>query len=299
VARFPDDGGDAQSLLQHADVAMYQAKQAGGGVRFYHRRLGGRVRRRMALELRLRRAVEREELELVYQPRLSLEDLRLCGVEALLRWPAGEVGPERFVPVLEETGLIREVGRWVRDTALAQVRRWRERHRLPLRLSVNVAAPELRQGRIVNELVDQATAHGIVGPGELELELTERVLIQDDRTTRRALEGLHEAGLAIALDDFGTGYSSLAYLKRMPIDVIKLDRGFVADLPGDAGSLAIVRAVLVLAAALDKTVVAEGVENGRQLELLRRQRCTEAQGYHLAPPLSIRQMDAYLARMAP
>ncbi len=295
VARYPEDGDDVEGLLKYADMAMYHAKQRGGGVRFYHHRLGGRIRRRMSLELRLRRAVQREELDLVYQPRVDLEHLRLRGAEALLRWPAGRVGPERFVPVLEEMGLIDEVGRWVRYRALEQLRRWRERYGVALCLSLNVAAPELSRPSVAREFRGVLESVGLADGRGVELELTERVLFQDDARTQRRLNALRELGLRIALDDFGTGYSSLSYLKRMPIDVIKLDRSFVADLPGERGSLAIVRAVLALSEALDMTVVAEGVESDRQLDFLRRQRCDEAQGYYVSPPVSAGEFEGLLA----
>ncbi len=298
VARYPEDGDDVEGLLKYADMAMYHAKKLGGGIRFYHHRLGGRIRRRMSLELRLRRAVQQEELELVYQPRVDLEHLRLRGVEALLRWPAGRVGPDRFVPVLEEMGLIDEVGRWVRHRALEQLRRWRERYRRDLCLSLNVAAPELARPSVARDFRCVLESVGLADGRGVELELTERVLFQDDARTRRRLHALHELGLRIALDDFGTGYSSLSYLKRMPIDVIKLDRSFVADLPGERGSLAIVRAVLALSGALDMTVVAEGVESERQLDFLRRQRCDEAQGYYVSPPVSAEEFETLLAAKA-
>ena len=252
-------------------------------------------RRRLALDLQ--QACERGQLRLAYQPRFALTDRRLVAVEALLRWDHPELGtlpPAQFIAVAEGSGLIREVGRWVLNTACAQSRAWRDAGR-PLCVAVNLSAVEFRQPDLP-EQIRRSLAHAGLEPDLLELEITESACMDPESDALEpGIAEIKRLGVRLAIDDFGTGYSSLAYLKWLPFDVLKVDRSFVNNIDGDPRDEAIVTTIITLARRLEKTVVAEGVENSRQLEALARLGCHEAQGFLLGRPVPPEAIDALLA----
>jgi diguanylate cyclase (GGDEF)-like protein len=298
ISVFPDDGTKAERLLQHADTALYQAKEEGRhAFRFFTPDMNRRAQRRAAMEGHLLHAVEREELSLVYQPILSLESGATVAVEALLRWQnptLGAVSPALFVPLAEETGLIQEIGEWVLDRAVADLANWEAGP--DLRLAVNVSSRQLRSPRRFMRAVEVALYRHRLQPGQLELEITERLLLEELPDTALALRELDGLGVRLSIDDFGTGYSSLGYLKRFPVDVLKIDRSFVNDVLVDGSDAALVRAILALAKALQLEVVAEGVEAEAQADFLRANGCACAQGFWFSRPLRAEDVPAFLAR---
>jgi len=297
ISLFPEDGNDAVALLRNADTAMYHAKALGrANYQFYSEELNRTVTERLTLERKLRQAVERNEFELWYQPQYRTHDGHLIGVEALLRWrhPVdGLIPPDRFIPVCEETGLIVPLGKWVFDTALTQAKRWREAGFAPLRMSVNVSARQLRDSRIIEELTPLLDRHG-VKPGQLEIELTESSVMERPDQAAILLARLKGLGISLAIDDFGTGHSSLAYLKRFPLDRLKIDRSFVADIEDDSNDAAIVSAAISLAHNLGLQVVAEGVETAEQAVMLKHLGCDELQGFHFSRPLPVDEIEPRL-----
>ncbi len=302
VSLFPADGSDAHALLRRADTAMYRAKEKGRDTcRFYSADLGARSARRLDLETHLRRALERGELELHYQPRVCLRTCRVTGVEALLRWrhpELGQVSPAEFVPVLEDTGLIVPVGRWVLERACRQLGVWRKEGLHGIAVAVNLSARQLHDPRLVADVRVALAAAGLDGAVDaLEIELTESVVMADVEETVASLRRLREAGVRIAVDDFGTGYSSLAYLKRFPVHVLKIDRSFVRDLPDDPDDRVIARSILSLGHNLGLDVVAEGAETRAQLELLRAEGCGAAQGYLFSPPVPAAELPEVVRRI--
>ncbi len=298
ISLYPQDGLDAETLLKNADSAMYRAKESGGnGVQFYAGEMNVQAVERLLLETGLRQALERGELELVYQPQLRLADNCIVGVEALLRWRHPQHGllePGRFIDLAEETGLIVAIGDWVLKTACQQVLNWRDQGYGSLRVAVNLSARQFRQNivGIITHLLDQT---GL--PAELlELEITESLLMDDVQRVVTVLHDLKALGVLLAVDDFGTGYSSLSYLKRFPIDRLKIDRAFVRDITSSPNDAAIVSAVIAMAHSLEMQVIAEGVEHKGQADFIRSRQCDEIQGYWLSPPLPARQLSPLLAQ---
>jgi diguanylate cyclase (GGDEF)-like protein len=288
VAVYPDDGDDVATVLKHADTAMYQAKTgAAGTVTSYTAAMSSRLRDWLDLESRLRRAVQHDRLTLQYQPKFRLTDLRLVGVEALLRWcddEYGDISPIRFVEIAEDSGLIIDLGSWVVRAACRQLRAWMDRG-LSIPVAINVSAKELLHGDPARVVESEAAAAG-VPPSLIEIEITESLLVKDSATVRNALERLRTLGCRIALDDFGTGYCSLAYITRFPPDRIKIDKAFVTNVDRSPSDAAVASAILSLGRSLDVIVTAEGVERSAQLEWLRARGCHEAQGFLLSKPLS-------------
>ncbi|GAA5175239.1 hypothetical protein GCM10025771_06860 [Niveibacterium umoris] len=299
ISICPDHGNDAQTLLKNADLAMYASKEAGrGGYRFYTPDLNQHAMERLNIENGLRRALDNDtELFLEFQPQVELAGGRMIAAEALLRWrtPEGTViPPGRFIPIAEETGLIVPIGEKVLRSACAALARWRAAG-LPMpRVAVNIAAPQF-ESRKFGETVAAALAEFNVPADRIELELTESVIVRDADAALRAMARLKELGVSIALDDFGTGYSSLAYLSRMPIDLVKIDRAFVMRTTEDESARTIVRSIVALSHALRHKVVAEGVETRAQLTQLRRSGCDYVQGYLLARPMSEAALTAWLS----
>ncbi|MEX0959975.1 MAG: EAL domain-containing protein [Burkholderiales bacterium] len=297
IAVYPRDGTDAQALFRNADVAMYQAKTRGGsGYEFFTADLNDRARRRFALETGLRRALEREEFSLVFQPRARVADGRIIGVEALLRWNSPEHGtimPADFIPLLEYSGLIVPVGRWVLEQACAVVAGWKTQGLGDLNLAVNVSARQLRNDTLIDD-VNAALAHSGLPARKLELELTESMITGDSRETERLFGALNELGVELAIDDFGTGYSSLAYLRRFPIDRLKIDRSFTAGVPESRHAVEITQTIIAMARALGMESVAEGVETEAQLEFLRTCGCDEYQGFLLARPMPAQDFETFI-----
>ncbi|MDB5901410.1 MAG: putative signaling protein, partial [Betaproteobacteria bacterium] len=282
VCIYPGDGPDADCLLKNADTAMYRAKHSGGNqLCFYTEDLNANALERLRLEADLRHALAMNEFELHYQARLALDSGRSSSVEALIRWRRGTSGlvyPAEFIPLAEETGLIIPIGEWVLRTACAQVRRWADEGHTDMRVAVNLSPRQFRQTDLVatiTAILEETGAHA----SQLELEITETVAMHDPEVSRALLQELSDLGIAIAIDDFGTGYSSLAYLKRFPIDHLKIDQSFVQAIPGDADSSNIVRSIIALGKSLGLTVIAEGVETEAQRVFLKAEGCDEMQGY--------------------
>ena len=301
IAVSPGDGNDAETLLKHAEMAMYQAKQRGRKQHaFFSGEMNAHAMERLTLENQLRRAVEREEFVLYYQPKVDVLARRISGVEALVRWKHPEQGiiaPNKFIPIAEENGLIVEIGQWVLRNACNQVRQWMNAGVPPISVSVNVSSAQFRQGRVWHA-VRGALAHSNLPPQSLTLELTESMLIDNQSETIEMLYELKDMGVKLSVDDFGTGYSSLTYLSRFPLDELKIDRSFLKGLPEERESIAIVSAIIALARALGLKVVAEGVETHEQLAFLHSRKCTEFQGYLCSRPVPPEPLLNLLKRAA-
>ncbi len=289
ISLYPHDGIDVDTLLKHADTAMYRAKKTNSGFQFFEAAMGDTISEHLLLENDLRRALERRELEVFYQPQARLNSRRIVGMEALIRWrhpTRGLVSPLDFIPLAEETGLIIPIGEWVLRTACAQIQQWIADGFPPLSVAVNLSGRQLLQQDFV-ATVERALADTGLPPHLLELEITESILMEHAEETLRILQRLRALGTRLAIDDFGTGYSSLAYLKRFPVNVIKIDRSFVKDLPDDSDDAAIVTGIIALAHSLRLEVVAEGVETEAQVDFLRGKSCELMQGYLLSEPLPV------------
>ena len=291
VALAPQHGTDLHQILKNADLAMYAAKSAGRRTyRFFEPDMDAQVTARRLLEIDLRQAISDGALEVYYQPCLGLQDNKITGCEALLRWrhpTRGMVSPVEFIPIAEETGLINQIGEWVLTTACAEATTWPE----DVKLAVNVSPVQFKSGTLALKVVGALAASGLAA-SRLELEITEAVLIRDDDAALAILHQLRDIGVRIALDDFGTGYSSLSYLQRFPFDKIKIDRCFVNDIEDSDGSSCIVQAVVNIAAARHMTTTAEGVETKQQQQLLRMLGCSEMQGYLFSPPRPASEVKA-------
>ena len=299
ISVFPHDGEDLETLLKHADTAMYHAKEAGrNAYQFFMPSMNQAAAERVRLEAGLRHAIERGELSLVYQPQVALEDGRLVGAEALLRWTSAELGgvsPARFIPVAEETGLIVRFGAWVMNEACRQMAVWREAGLDLVPVAVNLSARQFQQPGLADAVARACDAHGIA-PALLELELTESTLMRQQQAVLDNLDRLSGAGHRLAIDDFGTGYSNLGYLRHLPIHKLKIDQSFVRDIQAEPDEAVIVNALIGLAHGLGLQVVAEGVETPEQRDNLHRHACDVAQGYHYARPLPPEAFAAWLAR---
>jgi diguanylate cyclase (GGDEF)-like protein len=293
IAVSPRDGTDTVALLQHADVAMHAAKQQGqSSFEFYSGELNARALERLTLENGLRRAVERDELVLHYQPQIEVASGRIVGVEALMRWRHPDMGllmPARFIPLAEETGLIRELGDWALREACRQVVEWDRLGLPPLTVSVNVATPQFRRADFPNMIREALETSGLA-PERLMLEMTESMLMHQSNQGMALLQEIKAIGVGLSLDDFGTGYSSFSYIQRLPLDEIKIDRSFVADMATSPESAAIVAAMLTLAGGLGLKIVAEGVETEAQLERLALRACQVYQGFYYSPPVPAEQI---------
>ena len=288
IALYPTHGQAPTDLLKYADIAMYRAKERGRNTfAVYTEALDTEVRQRADLIAALQRALKREELHLVYQPKLSLAEDRITGVEALLRWHSEEFGsipPSLFIPLAEEIGLISTIGEFVIERACAELATWCATGLKDVTMAVNLSAAQLARGDISNYLFETLARHAIA-PELLELELTESMLMQDPERARAILEAINNVGVTLAIDDFGTGYSSLAYLQRLPLDTLKIDQTFVSKLTLSVDDETILGTIVLMAHALGLNVVAEGVETTEQLEYLREKDCDEVQGYLLAQPM--------------
>lgn len=299
ISVFPVDGTDASTLLVNADSAMSHAKADGGdGFTFYNKPMNASALERLSLEADLRHGLERGEFVLHFQPQLDLAGQRMMGAEALLRWrhpTQGMVSPLSFIPLAEESGLIVPIGEWALYEACRQACSWPEvPGQAPLRVAVNLSARQFRQFALVDQVAGALAASGLAAE-RLELEITESCLMQDVDLAIAILDRLRRLGCRVSVDDFGTGYSSLAYLKRFPIDALKVDRFFIRGLPGDSQDAAIIAAVMGMARGLHLEVVAEGVETSEQMDWLMRQGCDVAQGYLIAKPLAALDLREFLA----
>ena len=293
LAVYPDDGADVATVFKHADTAMYQAKSgATAAVAIYTPAMSSRLRDWLELEARLRRAVHNDLLHLVFQPKFRLSDNQLVGVEALLRWrdaEYGDISPNRFVEIAEDSGLILDMSSWVVRAACRQLRKWLDRG-FNIPVAINCSGKELLHGDPARVVEAEAAAAG-VPTSLIEIEITESLLVKDSTTVQNALQRLRQLGCRIALDDFGTGYSSLAYITRFPPDRIKIDKAFVREVDRSPSDAAIASAILSLGASLNLIVTAEGIERTGQLEWLRARGCHEAQGFLLAQPLSPSELE--------
>jgi diguanylate cyclase (GGDEF)-like protein/PAS domain S-box-containing protein len=297
VATFPSDGASAEGLLKCADIAMYRAKESSrNSFCFYTAELNARAASKLQLNSDLRRALERGEFELHYQPKVRLASGQMIGMEALLRWKhaaRGMVPPLEFIPALEDSGLIVAVGDWVLAEACRQQAAWARAGARPLPVAVNLSARQFRR-RDLDRVIRALLSEHAVSPELLELEITESSLMDDPKDAIRQLQALREAGLRISVDDFGTGYSSLAYLTRLPISTLKIDRSFVDAAITEPGSAAIVKMVIDMAQRLQFDVVAEGIETERHVDFLRQNGCEQGQGYHFGRPVPAPAMTARL-----
>jgi diguanylate cyclase (GGDEF)-like protein/PAS domain S-box-containing protein len=287
ISTYPQHGADAQELLRHADVAMYRAKELGkNNFQFYTEQMDFNSVDRLRLESALRRAISRDEFCLHYQPVVNLATGYMVGMEALVRWQhpqRGLVAPGEFIPIAEETGLIVPIGEWVLRAACEQNRKWQQMGYGPLRVSVNLSPRQFQSGLV--GLVGRVLEETGLPAQLLELEITESMVMQNPDQAVRLLNELHDMGIALSIDDFGTGYSSLAYLKRFPIDSLKIDRSFITELPLDTDNAAIIRAIIQMAHGLEIHVVGEGVETAEQAGFLSDQSCDRVQGFHYSKPL--------------
>ncbi|MBS0608956.1 MAG: EAL domain-containing protein [Proteobacteria bacterium] len=297
ISIFPDDGYSPDELLRRADAAMQQAKESGRGARlFYAPDMEGQPAEVLQQEHLLREAVFHEALELHYQPQVQLASGRLMGFEALVRWrhpERGLVGPEEFIPLAESRGLITPIGRWVLREACRQLKAWQDEGLALVPVAVNLSAIEFRQRDVAGEIARVLQETGLA-PRYLEIEITETTLMQHAEHTRATLQALQGMGVAVTVDDFGTGYSSLTYLKRYPLDKLKVDRSFVVDTPSDGDNVAIVTAIIQLARSLQLQSVAEGVQTAEQLALLERLGCELAQGFGIARPMDAQHTREWL-----
>ena len=288
ISLFPMDGDDVHALLKNADVAMYKAKeQDRNNYQFFSIEMNIKVVERLMLETSMRKALDRSELSLRYQPQVDLSTGRLIGVEALIRWQHADLGritTDTFIPLAEETGLILSIGEWVLSTACAQNRAWQDAGFAPFRVAVNLSARQFKQKNLV-ETIERILAESRLDPQYLELELTESTIMGNAEEAVHTLRRLKEMGISLAIDDFGTGYSSLSYLKYFSIDRLKVDRSFVRDISVNADDAAITTAVIAMGHSLNLKVIAEGVELEDQLDFLRSRGCDEVQGFLLSRPL--------------
>ena len=297
ISIFPDDGPDGDTILKHADTAMYHAKASGrNNYQFYAAEMNKASAERLDIERKLRHAISRNELSLCFQPQMKADGSYPTGVEALVRWhhpTDGMISPIRFIPVAEETGIIVEIGEWVLINACRTLKHWIDAGLKPLRIAVNVSARQLRRRDFCETVAGALVDSGL--PAELlELEITESSVMENPEEAIQILERLGRMGVTLAIDDFGTGYSSLAYLKLFPIDHLKIDRSFVRDIEHDLNDRAIAFGTIALAHSLGLNVIAEGVETEDQLELLRANGCDEVQGYFFSKPLNSAAAFAFL-----
>ena len=289
IAMYPGDGDNLDALSRAADTAMYRAKREGRDTyRFFTAELQAQSDRALLLSNALRRALERDQLWLAYQPQLELVSARITGAEALLRWQHPELGaisPAEFIPIAESSGLILPIGQWVLQTAVRQMARWDQAGLPPLTMAVNLSSVQLRQTDLADQVQRVLEQAGLPAQ-RLELELTEGAAMQDPQAAAAVMNQLHACGVKLALDDFGTGHSSLSYLKRFRLGKLKIDRSFVRDITVDTGDRAIVDAIIGVATSLGMQTTAEGVETVEQLAYLRQRGCQHMQGFLLSPPLS-------------
>ncbi len=299
ISIFPLDASGAEMLINNAHAAMHHAQKAHrSGMEFFKKSISTRAAKRMSLEADLRKAVERRELSLSFQPRLALQDLRVEAVEALLRWShpqRGMVPPDEFIPLAEQSGLIVEIGDWVLREACAQVRRWRDGDASAWQVAVNVSGVQFRDGTLVRRVADAIAAAGIE-PRTIELEFTEGALIEHSTAVSKAVNALKELGVTTALDDFGTGYSSMSYLRHFPVDTLKIDRIFVRDITSTrAGNAPLVDAIIAMSRSLGLATVAEGVETEAQWRYLQDCDATQVQGFLFCRPLPITDLERWHA----
>ncbi len=296
ITFYPDDGDNTETLIKNADMAMYQAKKAGKNMfKVFTQELDIALQARMAMEIALRKAIEREEFSVFYQPKVNLYSGEMVGCEALIRWQdsyGNIISPVAFIPLAEETKLIIPIGEWVLRTSCRQAKLWHNKG-YPLKVAVNLSVHQFKSDDFA-KLVESILEETGLPPSGLELEVTESILMEDEENAIAILNQLRKLGVTIAIDDFGTGYSSLAYLKKLPIDILKIDRSFIMDIPESQEDMAITRAILSMSKSLGLKVVAEGVETQEHLDFLRKHKCEMMQGYLFSAPVPVEKFDNIL-----
>ena len=297
VAVFPEDGADADTLFKNAEAALKQAKALAEPYLFYQPQMNARMAETLLIENHMRRALDREQFVLHYQPKVETVGARVTGFEALIRWndpESGLVAPAAFISIIEETGMIVEAGHWAMCRVLQDQAWWRQQGLTPPRVAVNVSAVQLRHKDFTDQVRALVNA-GAAGAPALDLEITESLLMHDMEGCIRKLKAIRDLGVNIAIDDFGTGYSSLAYLSKLPVNALKIDRSFIEGLPGDGDNISIVASIISLAHALKIKVIAEGVETVEQLKVLQSLECDEIQGFLISPPVTAQSVAAMLS----
>ena len=296
IAVYPYDGDDSETLVKNADIALYHAKKMGkGNYQFFHEAMALKARKRMEMETYMHQAVENKELRLHYQPVVDITSGRLIGAEALLRWESPHLGflpPNDFISLAEENGLINQFGEWAIREACRQYRSWQQQGLGELTIAVNLSSIQFNQSSFIPMVADIIKEYE-VNPAFLTFELTESMIMADTENMLNKLDALKNLGIKLALDDFGTGYSSLRYLNRFPLDILKIDRSFVKELPASADAAAIVNTILALAKALNLNTVAEGVETLQQKAFLTNTTCDAIQGYFFSKPMPVAEFQIY------
>jgi diguanylate cyclase (GGDEF)-like protein len=302
ISVYPNDGKDPAALLKNADAAMYKAKNIErGGFQFYTQELSEKALQHFTIETGLRHALQKEQFQILYQPKVNLISGKITGAEALIRWEhpeLGEISPEQFIPIAEETGQIKGIGEWVLLHACQDTQAWISHGFDCGRIAVNLSGVQI-QSEGFYDMVRGALQKTGLGTEMLELEVTENILMRDTEASTKYLTDLQDMGITISIDDFGTGYSSLAQLAKLPVDKLKIDRSFVTNICHDEQNAEISRTIIALGRTLNKTIIAEGIENADQLEFLRREGCDEGQGFIFSKPLSVVQFLAFLKHYQP
>ncbi|MDJ0511202.1 MAG: bifunctional diguanylate cyclase/phosphodiesterase, partial [Crocosphaera sp.] len=297
IAIYPEDGEQAETLLKNADSTLYRTKEWGRNhYQFYNPIMTSEISESFTLETQLHQAIKNQELILYYQPQINIKTGKVYGLEALIRWnnpKSGLISPEKFIPLAEKTGLILPIGEWVLKTACQQNKKWQEMGLPPVRVAVNLSAQQLQQPNLIRT-VEKSLNDVQLEPQWLELEVTESMLMKNTKLANNTLCELREMGVHISMDDFGTGYSTLGYLKTFPFHTLKIDQSFVRELSENAQDLSIISAIMTLSRGFNMRVIAEGVENKKQLNLLRQLQCEEMQGYFFSHPLSPEDIIKYL-----
>jgi len=300
ITIYPDDGIEADQLLRNADSAMYRAKEKGrNNAQFFTLEMNQHAKRRRTLEIALRHALEKDQLELHYQPIYQTSNKQIVGAEALLRWNLtdhGLISPSEFIPLAEDTGLILPIGEWIMKTACHAAQQWNQQYPQPLRIAVNISSRQFERTDILQLVKDSIESSGL-DPELLGLEITESLLLSNNDKTMNTLNSLREMGIEIAIDDFGTGFSSLSYLKRFPVTTLKIDQSFIDDLPDDLEDSALIEAILSMSKSLNLKLVAEGAETFQQYQFLKDRNCAMIQGYYLSKPLPLETFENYLRNL--
>ncbi len=297
VVVYPDQIEDPAKLVDCADIAMCRSKQSGKNTfSFFSKEMDDHAHKRMKVERHLRHAIEKNEFDIHFQPLVNIENKQIVGVEALLRWSNPELGnvpPDYFIPIAESTGLIHEIGNWVFEQSISRIATLSNRSPLPLTVAINASTLQFKSKQWF-KTIQKAVRTKKIKPENLEIEITERLLLDDSSEVSHQLDAIHKLGIKFSVDDFGTGYSALSYLKRCPINTVKIDKSFISGLPSEKEDMVLVRAIIAMAHGLELKVVAEGVETEAQWEFLKQEGCDFAQGFYFAKPLPIKELEVWI-----
>ena len=301
IAMFPEDGNDVDKLLKHADTAMYHAKEMGkNNFQFYMKNMSSKIEHRLKLEGKLHQAIIKNELQLYYQPQIDSATNKIVAAEALIRWNQSELGmifPDDFIPLAEETGQIFKIGEWVINEACRQNKQWQDAGYLPIRVAVNLSCMQFVQDGLA-EFINKALNESNLDPSYLELEITESIMMRNINQTISLIKKFTDMNIGVSVDDFGTGYSSLSYLKKFPLDSLKIDKSFVMDIPNDKDDMMITSAIISMAKSLKLQVIAEGVENQKQVDFLKKHKCDLMQGYYFSRPIPADEFERFLIKQS-